>query len=100
MAGTERPQPRCEALAGAIGGAVACTVYDQRPSPCRELQPGEDKCQRARRRHGLPPLGIALPAEVLAPAVAVVAPLPAGALDPMPLAVPAPDPQEPAQPLH
>jgi Fe-S-cluster containining protein len=55
MAGTEQPQPRCAALAGEIGGPVACTVYDQRPSPCRELQPGDDKCRRARARHGLPP---------------------------------------------
>jgi hypothetical protein len=60
MAGTEAPQPRCEALQGEIGGTVACSVYADRPSPCRELQPGEDKCVRARRRHGLPPLGIDL----------------------------------------
>lgn len=60
MAGTEAPHPRCEALQGEIGGTVACGVYAQRPSPCRELQPGEDKCVRARRRHGLPPLGIDL----------------------------------------
>ncbi len=56
MAGTEQPQPRCQALQGDIGASVACRVYDQRPAPCRELKPGDDKCQRARARHGLPPL--------------------------------------------
>ncbi|HYD94170.1 MAG TPA: YkgJ family cysteine cluster protein [Noviherbaspirillum sp.] len=54
MAGTGRPSPRCVALQGSIGGAVACAVYDSRPSPCRELQPGEEKCNKARLRHGLP----------------------------------------------
>ena len=54
MAGTGRPTPRCEALDGVIGREVACRVYSRRPSPCRELQPGEDKCNRARARHGLP----------------------------------------------
>jgi Fe-S-cluster containining protein len=56
MAGTNQPSPRCHALQGEIGGAVACTVYEQRPSPCRELQAGEEKCNRARARHGLPPI--------------------------------------------
>ena len=54
MAGTGQPEPRCHALAGVIGQSVSCRVYSQRPSPCRELQPGEDKCNRARARHGLP----------------------------------------------
>lgn len=53
MAGTGQSEPRCRALDGAIGQAVSCLVYPRRPSPCRELQPGEDKCNRARTRHGL-----------------------------------------------
>lgn len=53
MLGTGQPEPRCRALAGTIGESVFCLVYPQRPSPCRELQPGEDKCNRARVRHGL-----------------------------------------------
>ncbi|MFO7306731.1 MAG: YkgJ family cysteine cluster protein [Gammaproteobacteria bacterium] len=53
MAGTGQPEPRCRALAGTIGESVSCLVYPQRPEPCRELQPGDDKCVRARRRHGL-----------------------------------------------
>lgn len=56
MAGTNAATPRCVALSGTIGEAVACTVYPQRTSPCRELQPGDDKCNRARAKHGLPPL--------------------------------------------
>jgi len=56
MDGTQQPLPRCVALDGRLGEAVRCTVYEARPSACRELQPGEDKCVRARARHGLAPL--------------------------------------------
>lgn len=56
MAGTNHKNPRCQALSGEIGQPTRCQVYQQRPSPCHELQPGEDKCIRARSRHGLPPL--------------------------------------------
>lgn len=56
MAGTNQPAPRCAALEGAVGCGVRCRIYAQRPSPCDELQPGEDRCNRARARHGLPPL--------------------------------------------
>jgi len=57
MAGTNRPEPRCDALQGEIGKQLACLVYSARPSPCRELQPGDEKCTRARAKHGLAPLG-------------------------------------------
>jgi Fe-S-cluster containining protein len=56
MAGTNSAAPRCAALGGGRAGPMACAVYAQRPSPCREVQPGDDKCQRARAHHGLPPL--------------------------------------------
>lgn len=53
---------RCIALEGEIGVATACRIYAQRPSPCRDLgaawengQPSP-QCDRARARHGLPPL--------------------------------------------
>ncbi len=49
--------PRCHALAGEIGKAVVCTLYARRPSPCRELEPGDAQCARARKRHRLPALG-------------------------------------------
>jgi uncharacterized protein len=56
MAGTNRPLPRCAALQGEVGTEVACTVYAARPSPCRELQPGDERCNRARAGHGLAPI--------------------------------------------
>ena len=56
MAGTNAERPRCAALEGTIGREVACRVYAARPSPCREVEPGDDKCRRARALHGLPPL--------------------------------------------
>ncbi|HEY1875150.1 MAG TPA: YkgJ family cysteine cluster protein [Steroidobacteraceae bacterium] len=63
MMGTSRPALRCCALQGEIGQQVSCRVYPARPSPCREVQPGDDKCSRARARHGLsPPLDSKPPA--------------------------------------
>lgn len=56
MAGTNAREPRCAALQGPAGGPVTCTIYEHRPEPCREVQIGDDKCLRARARHGLPPL--------------------------------------------
>lgn len=56
MAGTNAPAPRCNALAGTLGESVACRVYPARPSPCREVQPGDERCLTARAKHGLPPL--------------------------------------------
>lgn len=53
MAGTEQRPARCVALAGEVGRQVGCTIYPQRASSCRELQPGDDKCLRARAAHGL-----------------------------------------------
>jgi Fe-S-cluster containining protein len=53
MAGTNAREPRCAALQGPPGGPVACIIYEQRPEPCREVQVGDDKCRRARARHGL-----------------------------------------------
>lgn len=62
MIGTNAAAPRCTALGGEVGVAVACRIYAQRPSPCREFKPqgedGEDNpdCSCARARFGLPPL--------------------------------------------
>lgn len=62
MSGTNQRQSRCAALSGDIGDAVHCTIYENRPSPCREFamsgENGEenDACNRARARYGLPPL--------------------------------------------
>jgi Fe-S-cluster containining protein len=56
MAGTNAAAPVCAALGTGDAGPLSCGVYGQRPEPCREVQPGDDKCQRARLRHGLPSL--------------------------------------------
>jgi Fe-S-cluster containining protein len=58
MAGTNqvRPHCRCEALRGTVGQCVTCAVYDQRPSPCRDLTLGSAQCQQARVAYGLPPV--------------------------------------------
>ena len=73
MRGTRFVPPRCVALEGAVGGATRCTIYENRPSPCRELQPAwldgqpSEGCDRARVMHGLAPL---TPADWMLPAVA------------------------------
>ena len=62
MRGTQAYQPRCVALVGTIGEAAHCGIYALRPSPCHALQASwedgapSDQCDRARARHGLPPL--------------------------------------------
>ncbi|MFZ5484559.1 MAG: YkgJ family cysteine cluster protein [Pseudomonadota bacterium] len=62
MRGTLSAPVRCIALEGTPGRSTRCTIYPSRPSPCRDLNPwrpdGEpdEKCQRARSSHGLPPL--------------------------------------------
>ena len=47
---------RCAALAGTVGQFTACVIYENRPIVCRDCQPGDDACQIARQRHGLPRL--------------------------------------------
>lgn len=54
MRGTNSKQPRCIKLEGEVGQRVACGIYEQRSSACRELMPGDEKCLKARRHHGLP----------------------------------------------
>lgn len=56
MRGTWASQPRCHALQGEVGRHVSCAVYEARPEPCRDVQPGDDHCRKARSKHGLPPL--------------------------------------------
>jgi len=62
LRGTDHASPRCAALVGRIGQAVRCAIHEWRPSPCREfglrapMGIGDGACDRARRRHGLPPL--------------------------------------------
>lgn len=62
MRGTNGKAPRCIALEGSIGQAVRCSIYERRASPCREFQASwvdgvhNERCDRARAVHGLPPL--------------------------------------------
>lgn len=68
MTGTAGRNPRCVCLAGSVGATVQCTIYPQRPSTCREFdyswQHGQanERCDRARAAHGLPPLPAPSPA--------------------------------------
>src|SRR5690606_34043842 len=63
MKGTEYGGQRCIALRGELGkDGIHCTIYAQRPSPCRDFttwmedgSPNPD-CQRLRKAIGLPPL--------------------------------------------
>lgn len=56
MKGTDAQPPRCIALQGVIGEAVACGIYAGRPSPCREFDVEHAACNQARRHCGLPAL--------------------------------------------
>jgi len=62
MRGTGAAPARCVALRGIIGESVSCAIYEFRPSACRDFAPlsaigrGNEACNDARRRHGLPRL--------------------------------------------
>jgi Fe-S-cluster containining protein len=45
---------RCSALVGQVGVSTSCAVYADRPDVCRACDVGDDACQMARGRHGLP----------------------------------------------
>ncbi|MBC5782055.1 YkgJ family cysteine cluster protein [Ramlibacter sp. USB13] len=56
MRGTDHQPVRCAALVGKVGERASCGIYEWRPNPCRELEPGSDACEQARARHGLAPV--------------------------------------------
>jgi Fe-S-cluster containining protein len=56
MRGTDHVPIRCAALTGKVGERAACGIYEWRPNPCRELEPGSYGCEKARVRHGMAPL--------------------------------------------
>lgn len=63
MKGTNEKSFRgCCALKGRVGKSVSCSIYPNRPSPCRAFQPSyqDDKqnkrCDEARKAHGLKPI--------------------------------------------
>ncbi|GAB3387172.1 YkgJ family cysteine cluster protein [Lysobacter fragariae] len=59
MRGTWAKQPRCIALQGDVGVHAHCRIYEQRPSPCRQVEASwehgapDRHCDRARTLHGL-----------------------------------------------
>lgn len=61
MKGTAGRAPKCIALAGTIGASVRCSIYENRPSICRDFSVswkngrGNPLCDRARAVYGLPP---------------------------------------------
>ena len=46
----------CVMLSGEIGQQVSCTMYEHRSSSCKEVQAGDEQCNKARYAHGLIPL--------------------------------------------
>ena len=62
MKGSNSLPRRCTALQGEVGQAVACAIYEQRPSPCREFPVYMDdgsanpRCDELRAGIGLPPV--------------------------------------------
>jgi len=47
------PDGRCLALRGGLGRDVSCSVYHDRPTPCRRVQAGDASCRRYRDAHGI-----------------------------------------------
>ncbi|MBW7882658.1 MAG: YkgJ family cysteine cluster protein [Caldilineaceae bacterium] len=62
MRGTAARPVRCIALEGEVGSCVRCTIYADRPSPCREFPVAWEagmpnpRCDQARAACGLRPL--------------------------------------------
>ncbi len=60
MQGTNQPEPRCVALQGEIGKHVSCSIYENRPSPCREfamsVNGSNPECEKARAKYQLGPI--------------------------------------------
>lgn len=62
MKGTETGNGRCIALTGTIGKSIGCSIYENRPTPCREfpvwMEDGSPnpKCQTLRTKIGIAPL--------------------------------------------
>ena len=65
MKGTDRIQnTRCVALAGLVGKDANCSIYENRPSPCRKFEASyehgvkEPLCDEARAAFNLAPLAL------------------------------------------
>lgn len=44
---------RCVALLGKLGKSVRCSIYEHRPTPCRKVEAGSERCLAHRRERGL-----------------------------------------------
>jgi hypothetical protein len=47
---------RCSALDGEVGVQTSCAIYRVRPEVCRSCLPGDEECNMARKKFGLPTL--------------------------------------------
>lgn len=63
MKGTNsKHHPKCIALKGKVGKQAYCSIYENRPTPCRAFSASyeagvhQPRCDEARAKHGLPPL--------------------------------------------
>lgn len=58
MSGTEHGG-KCNAMIGEVGSIISCTIYENRPSPCREFEVWDKngvpnvKCQELRMKNGI-----------------------------------------------
>ncbi len=43
----------CAALTGRVGKQVACNIYEERPTLCRQFEAGSPECHQARRAVGI-----------------------------------------------
>lgn len=46
----EQDNFRCKHLEGVLGENVSCNIYENRPSVCRQFEPGSKKCIEARKK--------------------------------------------------
>ena len=46
---------QCVNLDGELGKKVGCSVYEHRPSGCRDFEAGSDRCREYRRMYGIEP---------------------------------------------
>jgi Fe-S-cluster containining protein len=43
----------CAAFGGVVGSTCVCTIYEERPSACRQFEVGGRQCREERRRMGV-----------------------------------------------